>query len=314
MHIMFRQYVQQMGMQNVRAILPEQIDLLINNSINDTINQIITQNVGITNDRVITDNSKLNQINALRSLYKVWKGNVELGTKKTSYVASYHLPMNNFKIISKIVVDSNEYNQYTAKYATGDVLYKKGDFTYTSNDTNTFDDEESHHIVISFTPISFIYIVDLNIDYIGDDNFITNIFPIRIIDDAYLADVVNDFILAPRLRSPVASIHDNIVELYIDKPDDKLKDIFKGLSVNNIRLSYVSKPAVVKFADDINGTSVDCDLPEYLHVDIVKHAVELYRIALTGSVAVTQAAQQQQQRENARNNYRPSDDSSSQAS
>lgn len=314
MHIMFRQYVQQMGMQNVRAILPEQIDLLINNSINDTINQIITQNVGITNDRVITDNSKLNQINALRSLYKVWKGNVELGTKKTSYVASYHLPMNNFKIISKIVVDSNEYNQYTAKYATGDVLYKKGDFTYTSNDTNTFDDEEAHHIVISFTPISFIYIVDLNIDYIGDDNFITNIFPIRIIDDAYLADVVNDFILAPRLRSPVASIHDNIVEIYIDKPDDKLKDTFKGLSVNNIRLSYVSKPAVVKFADDINGTSVDCDLPEYLHVDIVKHAVELYRIALTGSVAVTQAAQQQQQRENARNNYRPSDDSSSQAS
>mgnify|MGYP006955536998 CR=1 FL=1 len=29
MHVMFRQYAQQMGMQNVRAILPEQIDLLI---------------------------------------------------------------------------------------------------------------------------------------------------------------------------------------------------------------------------------------------------------------------------------------------
>ena len=68
MHVMFRQYAQQMGMQNVRAILPEQIDLLINNSINDTINQIVTQNIGITNDRVITDNSKLNQVNALKSL------------------------------------------------------------------------------------------------------------------------------------------------------------------------------------------------------------------------------------------------------
>ena len=32
MHVWFRQYAQQMGMQNVRAILPEQIDLLINNS------------------------------------------------------------------------------------------------------------------------------------------------------------------------------------------------------------------------------------------------------------------------------------------
>ncbi len=314
MHIMFRQYVQQMGMQNVRAILPEQIDLLINNSINDTINQIITQNVGITNDRVITDNSKLNQINALRSLYKVWKGNVELGTKKTSYVASYHLSMSNFKTITKIVAGGQEWNQYTANFNTGDITYTKGDFIYSSNDVNEFDDDQEHHIVLSYTPISYIYIVDLNIDYAGDDNFITNIFPIRIIDDAYLADVVNDFILAPRLRSPVASIHDNIVELYIDKPDNKSEDKFKGLSVNNIRLSYVSKPAVVKFADDINDTSVDCDLPEYLHVDIVKHAVELYRVALTGSVAVTQAAQQQQQRENARNNYRPSDDSSSQSS
>ena len=43
MHKMFRQYAQQMGMQNVRAILPEQIDLFINNSISDTINQVITQ-------------------------------------------------------------------------------------------------------------------------------------------------------------------------------------------------------------------------------------------------------------------------------
>ena len=71
MHVWFRQYAQQMGMQNVRAILPEQIDLLINSSITDTINQVITQNIGITNDRVITDNSKIGQINALRSLYKV---------------------------------------------------------------------------------------------------------------------------------------------------------------------------------------------------------------------------------------------------
>ena len=57
MHVWFRQYAQQMGMQNVRAILPEQIDLLINSSITDTINQVITQNIGITNDRIITDNS-----------------------------------------------------------------------------------------------------------------------------------------------------------------------------------------------------------------------------------------------------------------
>ena len=71
MHIWFRQYAQQMGMQNVRALRPEQIDLLINTSINDVVNKIITENISNHNDRVISDNSKIGQINALRTLYDV---------------------------------------------------------------------------------------------------------------------------------------------------------------------------------------------------------------------------------------------------
>ena len=272
MHVMFRQYAQQMGMQNVRAILPEQIDLLINNSISDVINQVITQNIGTTNDRVITDNSKLNQINALKSLYKVWKGKVTLGTAKTNYIASYELPINAFK----------------------------NGGTYNNDGVNS-------------TSISYIYIVDLSISYKKDSGFVSNMFPIRIIDDMYLADVVNDFILHPTFRSPVATVHDNTIELYIDKPDSSTPPFkFQGCDVNEIRLSYIAKPSQVKFLEDVSGTNVDCDLPEYLHVDIVKHAVELYRTALTGSIAVTQAAQEQQQRENMRNNYRPSDGSNQQ--
>ena len=272
MHVMFRQYAQQMGMQNVRAILPEQIDLLINNSISDVINQVITQNIGTTNDRVITDNSKLNQINALKSLYKVWKGKVTLGTAKTNYIASYEFPINAFK----------------------------NGGTYNNDGVNS-------------TSISYIYIVDLSISYKKDSDFVSNIFPIRIIDDMYLADVVNDFILHPTFRSPVATFHDNTIELYIDKPDSSTPPFkFQGCDVNEIRLSYIAKPSQVKFLEDVSGTNVDCDLPEYLHVDIVKHAVELYRTALTGSIAVTQAAQEQQQRENMRNNYRPNDGSNQQ--
>lgn len=272
MHVMFRQYAQQMGMQNVRAILPEQIDLLINNSISDVINQVITQNIGTTNDRVITDNSKLNQINALKSLYKVWKGKVTLEDAKTNYIASYELPINAFK----------------------------NGGTYSNDNTNT-------------NSISYIYIVDLSISYKKDSNFVSNIFPIRIIDDMYLADVVNDFILHPTFRSPVATVHDNTIELYIDKPDSSTKPFtFQGCDVNEIRLSYIAKPEQVKFLEDVSGTNVDCDLPDYLHVDIVKHAVELYRTAISGSLAVTQAAQEQQQRENMRNNYRPNDGSNQQ--
>ena len=270
MHKMFRQYAQQMGMQNVRAILPEQIDLLINNSISDTINQVITQNIGITNDRVISDASKLNQVNALKSLYRVWKGSIAdatvKGKEKTSYIISFQLPLNNFKT--------------------------NGNYT---------DDN------VSSTAISFLYAVDLSINYKKTD-FVSNVFPVRIVDDQFVADVVNDFVLAPKMRSPVASIHDNLIELYIDKADSKPENnqpfTFKGVSINELRFSYIAKPAIVRFAEDVDGTNVDCDLPEYMHVDIVKHAVELYQLAKSGSLAAAQQAQQNQQREQIANNYR----------
>ena len=83
MHINFRQYAQQMGMQNVRAILPEQIDILLNTSIMDTVNQLIRENIGITNDRVVTDNSKIGQINAFRTLYDVKEVSISIGTNFT---------------------------------------------------------------------------------------------------------------------------------------------------------------------------------------------------------------------------------------
>ena len=110
------------------------------------------------------------------------------------------------------------------------------------------------------------------------------------------------------MRSPVASIHDNLIELYIDKADNKPNEgeafTFNGVSINELRLSYVAKPAVVRFAEDINGTNINCDLPEYMHVDIVKHAVGLYQIIKSGSLAAAQQAQQNQQREQVANNYR----------
>ena len=67
---------------------------------------------------------------------------------------------------------------------------------------------------------------------------------------------------------------------------------------------YIAKPAVVAYKSDLGGTDVDCNLPEYMHVDILKHAVDLYRIAISGSLSAIQQAEQNQQRENTRNNYR----------
>lgn len=273
MHVWFRQYAQQMGMQNVRAILPEQIDLLINSAITDTVNQVITQNIGVTNDRVITDNSKIGQINALRSLYKVQIVNAIPGSGSSSTKA---LPF--------------------VKGEESQVLRMWSDIKNFVSQTSDAD-------------FDYLYLVDLAINYsnlstpTGKPSKLTNYFPVRLIDDAYLADTLNDFILKPRLRTPVAVIYNNQLDVYVDELNSS-GQLPEDLHPYKLRVSYIAKPAIVKYAADLGGTNVDCDLPEYMHVDILKHAVDLYRIAVSGALSSSQQAEQNQQRESARNNYR----------
>ena len=277
MHVWFRQNAQQMGLQNVRAILPEQIDLLLNTSIYDTVNQIIQQNIGITYDRVITDNSKIGQINALRTLYKVSEVPIVLSTDK-DLAQDEKLP---FKGINSPIY------RYTGDIAGFNLNAEKNPFTY-------------------------LYLVDFSIDYgkpkssaeTGDE-FTSNLYPVRLIDDAYLADSLNDFILRPRLRSPLAVIYNGTMDLYFVKSIDGNGTFTEGLQARNLRVSYIAKPAIVKYAADIGGTNVDCDLPEYLHNDICKHAIDLYRTSMTGSLYANQQAAQNQQREDYRNNASP---------
>lgn len=273
MHVWFRQYAQQMGMQNVRAILPEQIDILINTSISDTVNQMIKENVGVTSDRVITDNSKVGQLNTLRSLYKTKDIDFDKFTpsKKHTYTPSWEATAHSLGLASE------------------------------NNIPN------------------YLFLVDFSINYKRGDSFYTNFFPVRLIDDIYLADVLNDFVLSPRFRSPILTIYGNretnadasTFLIHIDKGNYVGDDIelSNGLIPNIFRVAYLSKPAKVSYNEDNGLENVDCDLPEYMHVDIVKHAVDLYHIALQGSLHAAQAAQQQQQQENTRNNYSPANDS-----
>ena len=317
MHVWFRQYAQQMGMQNVRAILPEQIDNLINTSIKDTIDEIVRANVGTTNDRVITDNSKLANINALRTLYKV-------------------------KTLTKAVDSISE------------------ELPADPNDAYEFNSNKIG---------SALYFVDFSIRYsVNGKN--TRWFPIRIIDDSYLADVLNDWVLAPRLRTPVMVVYkeedsaiaaleanvatalatfneaaadyaaepttenetamnaaktayDNAVmalnnaisinaeltrfDIYFGE-NDSISTIANSATIAAIRCSYIKKPNKVQYLSDIGGVNVDSDLPEQLQIPMLKHAVDLYRASISGNLFANQEQNTQQQRENVRNNVRPEND------
>ena len=278
MHVWFRQYAQQMGMQNVRAILPEQIDILINTSISDTINQLIRENVGVKSDRVITDNSKIGTVNALRTLYKVT--NLPLAT-------------------SSPALGFRAKNSKVGKMSTQDVVNKTAfpntlfivDFSIIYKVTTT------GYTGVDETPPAF-----------DDDAQETTLYPVRMIDDSYLADTLNDFILKNRLRSPIIVTHSNgVFDLYIDKFTKKgtYYTLENNLIPYELRFSYIERPAKVRYSEDINGENVDCNLPEYMHVDILKHAVDLYHAALQGSLIANQARNRNQQQENYRNEERP---------
>ena len=260
MHVWFRQYAQQMGMQNVRAILPEQIDNLINTAIKDTVDEVINKSVGTTNDRVITDNAKLANINALRTLYRV----------KT----------------------------YTPSEASSTInTYANSPYSVSSK--------------IVFNREDVLYYVDFSIKYDLGNSKESRLFPIRIIDDSYLADVLNDWVLAPRMRTPVMVVYkddtgdtDSVFDIYIGD-NDSISNIASTAKIKSIRCSYIKAPKQVAYLSDVGGTNVDCDLPEQLQIPMLKHAVDLYRVSINGSLYSNQQNAQQNQQEIARNNARP---------
>ena len=262
MHVWFRQYAQQMGMQNVRAILPEQIDNLINTAIKDTIDEVINKNVGTTNDRVITDNAKLANINALRTLYRV----------KT----------------------------YTPSEASSTIdTYANSPYSVSSKTI--------------FSSENVLYYVDFSIKYDLGDSKESRLFPIRIIDDSYLADVLNDWVLAPRMRTPAMVVYasdisnvDSQFELYVGENNESgVSAIAATKYIAEIRCSYIKTPNKVAYLSDVGGTNVDSDLPEQLQIPMLKHAVDLYRVSINGSLYSNQQNTQQNQQEIARNNARP---------
>lgn len=285
MHLMFRQLAQQMGMQNVRAILPEQIDLLLNTAIIDVVNEIIKRNIAGTNDRVITDNSKIGQINALSTLYK----DVEVQIFKYKGDNSFILN-GGVKVIQTVMTTGYE-----------------------------FDITCNHEPQVEKTaiPSDYMYICDFNINYYtsksdGDTKLKTDWFPVRIIDDIYIADALNDFILAPSFRSPIAHLVNRdeghiTVKIYIDRKRNGQSSTPNGILPSNLRVSYIAKPVTVKYVEDVGSANINCNLPEYLHGDIVKRAVDLYHTSINGSLLSAQAQERAQQQEAMRNNYRQGD-------
>ena len=217
MHEMFRTVGQQVGMQDVRAILPESIDIFINIAIIEKARSIVMENTKTAfPNRVSIQNNFVSPINALRTLYR----------RKEITITD----------ITKDVQLSQLDNVF---------LYTSFAIRYDNNDSE---------------------------------------YKCRFIDGDKLEETLNDVLNGASWDYPICSMFNG------ENNSEYLKVFINSNShtPNTIIIKYIANPAVVKFSKTA-AECVNCDLPDYLHSEIVELAVSKFFKSVTAtSQAITE--------------------------
>lgn len=197
MHQYFRVYGQQVGMQNIRAILPEEIDAFLNVAINEKVREVLVTNAISNENKVLTGNNTIGNLNFFRTLYDI--------------------------------------------YRVTDI-------------TNSVENNQNISVAdIDFTNI--MYITNCIVQY----EYTELHYNCRIIDINELENTIHDYCNSPSFDYPICRITDNII-------------IYTGSKIpKNITLNYIKNPNIVSLDDNVS-----CDLPEYIHYEIVQLAVQTY--------------------------------------
>lgn len=211
MHEMFRTVGQQVGMQDVRAILPESIDIFINIAIIEKARSIVMENTKTAfPNRVSIQNNFVSPINALRTLYR----------RKEITITD----------ITKDVQLSQLDNVF---------LYTSFAIRYDNNDSE---------------------------------------YKCRFIDGDKLEETLNDVLNGTSWDYPICSMFNG------ENNSEYLKVFINSNShtPNAIIIKYIANPAVVKFSKNA-AECINCDLPDYLHSEIVELAVSKFFKSVTAT-------------------------------
>lgn len=121
----------------------------------------------------------------------------------------------------------------------------------------------------TYVPLDTVmYITAVEIGYDETNNF----YDARVTQAELLGRTLEDYCNAPTYKSPVVVFLGQVgrvdIEVYTYFTED-------GLIPTKANAIVISKPAVVMYSD-VEGDGVDCDMPDYMHIDIVKAAAEIY--------------------------------------
>lgn len=121
----------------------------------------------------------------------------------------------------------------------------------------------------TYVPLDTVmYITAVEIGYDETNNF----YDARVTQAELLGRTLEDYCNAPTYKSPVVVFLGQVdrvdVEVYSSSTGN-------GLIPTKTNAIVISKPAVVMYSD-VEGDGIDCDMPDYMHIDIVKAAAEIY--------------------------------------
>lgn len=253
-----------MGAQLIRGILPESIDVYINNVIVEKTQQELVNGVRTAfQENVDTQPSTMSPINVFRSLYRSARYSIDTDSVGVNEKVSFYNAANGFHIInipvvnSAIALDGNEYK---------------------------------------IRPMMFL---GFSVEYA--ETLRGNSVACRLIGSDVLETTLRDFCNGATKDAPIVCLSSiPVIESNVEKTDaisNEQVEIYtnhKDCAIKFLNIKYVKSPNVVKY--DIDPSKcVNCDLPTYTHFEIVQRAVYKF-FESVGATTPNQSTQQQNQR------------------
>lgn len=242
MHNTFRTLGQQMGMQLIRGILPESIDIYLNDVIIEKTQQELLNGVRTAlQDSVNTQASTMSPINTFRTLYRSARFVLDTENVGDDKKVDYYNENNGFHIVNIPTIKSD--------IEIGTKEYK-------------------------ISPMMFL---GFSVEYDTTDR--GSAVACRLIGSDVLETTLRDYCNGASKDAPIVVLNsipvvENGIELtgVISNEQLEIYTGTKNCKVKFLNIKYIKVPNVVKYDTDINKC-VNCDLPDYTHFNIVERAV-----------------------------------------
>lgn len=100
----------------------------------------------------------------------------------------------------------------------------------------------------------------------------STLYDCRIIENEDLGQTLRDFCNRAAKDAPICTIVGDINQIKVDI----FTGVKKMVKPKLIQYLYINEPAKVYYDEDNADNNVNCNLPQYLHMDVVKRAVDVY--------------------------------------